>query len=248
MSFYINSTELKEAYFNGSEVSSIYYNGTLVWDSWEWPGWSAATWQDIYKLCKQKQAGSITAWPSDVVLGATKTVTLSTAVLGTSSTTMRIIGLDHDGSGTITFQTVNTLSTSTAWCSSTASASNAKWSTSIARIRCNTFYTYCEAKPYIKQVSKKTYYCESSTTSTLQTENIYCFLLSQSELTGSGLSEGSQYDYFTSTTTMKKNQTYWLRTTTDGSYTQAQRVTTSGVVSGLAKTTVSYLAPCFVIG
>ena len=103
MSFFVNNVELKEATFNQQEVKSIYFNTHLIWEAASWPGWANATWEDVYNLCKAKQEGEIIAWPNDVVLGATKETTLSTAVSGLTTYTMRIIGLDIDGSGIVTF-------------------------------------------------------------------------------------------------------------------------------------------------
>lgn len=260
MSFYINNTELKEAYFNGSEVKSIYYNNTLVWEeAIVWPtgdcNWETATWKDIYDLCKAKQAGTITEWPEDVVLGATKTLSLSTAVLGTSSTTMRIIGLDHDGAGTITFQTVNTLANTTKWASGADTPAAGSWSGSKSLVRsyCSDFYNYCEAKSYIKSVSKKTYFVSSASASKYQTTSETAFLLSQVELTGSGTysEEGSIYAYFNTTANRKKNAIHWLRTTKPDSYSYAARASTAGAVTFVSKASSSYqhaISPCFVIG
>lgn len=215
--------------------------------AFEWVGWSSATWEDVYNLTKAKQSGTITAWPDDVVLGATKALSLSTAVLGTSSTTMRIIGLDHDASGTITFQTVNTLSTKTKWTSDTGAGLPAyySWDNSQVRVECQNFYNYCEAKPYIKTVSKKTYYIGSGSSGYLEDFTETVFLLSQSEVFYSGLSEGSQYGYYD---TEVPNKAYWLRSTRDGSYKNAMKTTTDGDTDYSGKTTTEYISPAFVIG
>lgn len=268
MSFYINSTELQSAYFNGSEVSSIYYNGTLVWESgWKWPGWSSATWEDVYTLCKAKQSGEITAWPSDVKLGATKTVTLSTAVLGTSSISVRIIGIDIDGAGTITFQTVNTLANKTAF-----GSSNKNWIGSTARTLCQNFYNYCNAKPYIKTVSKGT--CTGTKTARTGTptyNNETVFLLSEREV---GLDKyalitvanstttkaectygvNAAYPYFTSDTTRRKSSGGYYRVWLLRSPYYQSDLSVIGIsTAGQAKTATYhlssyYLAPAFVIG
>ena len=142
MSFFVNNVELKEATFNQQEVKSIYFNTHLIWESFRWPGWANATWEDVYKLCKQKQEGRITAWPSDVVLGATKNTTLSSAVSGLTNYTMRIIGIDFDAPGVITFD-CNHLGND----SLTGSEMNIDDT-------CQNFYNYCDAKPYIKVLNK----------------------------------------------------------------------------------------------
>ena len=110
----------------------------------EWVGWTNATWEDIYNLCKAKQEGRITTWPSDVVLGATKETTLSSAVSGLTNYTMRIIGIDIDGVGVITFD-----------CNHLGNNSFTSTQSNITNI-CQNFYNYCDAKPYIKVLSKGT--------------------------------------------------------------------------------------------
>ena len=140
MSFFVNNVELNEATFNQQEVKSIYFNTRLIWEAASWPGWASATWGDVYNLCKAKKEERITAWPNDVVLGATKETTLSTAILGTSTFTMRIIGLDIDGRGVITFDSKYV----------TAESMN----TDLLDTYQYDFYKYCNAEPYIKPLNK----------------------------------------------------------------------------------------------
>ena len=170
MSFFVIFVELKEATFNQQEVKSIYFNTHLIWEaaSFGWVGWANATWEDIYNLCKAKQEGKITAWPDDVVLGATKETTLSTAILGTSTFTMRIIGLDIDGSGVITFDSkylpVETMDTS-----------------SLSTYQDN-FYNYCDAKPYIKVLSKGTAAASGNRYGAVTYADYYVWSLSEREV------------------------------------------------------------------
>jgi hypothetical protein len=58
--------------------------------------WNSATWADIQTLCKARANGTVTSsqFTSMVAIGNTKTTTLSTAVLGASSATMEVIGID----------------------------------------------------------------------------------------------------------------------------------------------------------
>lgn len=83
-------------------------------------------------------------------LGATKLVNLSTAVLGANAATMMVIGFNQDGENTTTFQTKGTLPIITAF------GDNAMWIGSTARTQCQNFYNACEAKSFIKTVSKGT--------------------------------------------------------------------------------------------
>lgn len=109
-------------------------------------------------------------------LGATKLVNLSTAVLGANTATMRIIGFNQDGENTTTFQTKNALPTTTVF------GSSAVWIGSTARTQCQNFYNACDAKSFIKTVSKGT--CPSANSSrngdvTYNDETV--FLLSERE-------------------------------------------------------------------
>lgn len=207
MSFFVNNVELKEATFNQQEVKSIYFNTHLIWEAASWPGWANATWEDVYNLCKQKQNGGITAWPDDVVLGATKETTLSTAVLNTSTFTMRIIGLDIDGSGIITFDSkylpVGTVDYD------------------LVDTYQDNFYNYCDAKPYIKALSKGTAAANNKRNGDVTYADYYVWSLSEREVNldkYSGISVANStlikaectygvnqpYPYFTSDETRKK--------------------------------------------
>lgn len=207
MSFFVNNVELKEASFNQQEVKSIYFNNHLIWESASWPGWANATWEDVYNLCKAKQEGRITAWPDDVVLGATKETTLSTAILGTSTFTMRIIGLDIDGSGVITFD-------------SKYLTAEAMIVNSLSTYQDN-FYDYCNAKPYIKSLSKGTAAADSKRNGAVTYADYYVWSLSEREINldkYSGISVANStltkaectygvnqpYPYFTSSDKRKK--------------------------------------------
>lgn len=263
MSFLINDTILKEAYFNQQVVKSVYYNNNLVWEAFTWPGWANATWEDIYNLCKAKQEGTIDAWPDDVVLGATKETTLSTAILGTSTFTMRIIGLDIDGEGVITFDsqyhtaqgmTISSLNTYQ-----------------------NNFYNYCNAKPYIKALSKGTAEKNTSRNGAVIYTDYYVWSLSERELNldeYSGISVANSsttkaectygvnqpYPYFTSDDTRMKTAAggsikyRWLTRsfctrTLFQTYTYPIVVTTTGTTDSVLDTDTNVrFSPCFAIG
>lgn len=257
MSFNVNDIAVKSAYFNGSEVKSIYYNGTEVWTSDTWPGWVNATWEDIYNLCKEIQNGDRAAWPADVVLGATKTTTLSTAVLGSTSVKMKIIGLDVDGTGVITFQSSNALANKVAFNSSSAFWSNS----SIRNTYCANFYNYCDAKPYIKTLSKITHYYASNQ-DTKGTYNETVWLPSRYEILAdttkveTTTNANGNYD----STQMKAVKyagdsgtsavEYWMRSYYSINGNSQQTFNSSTGVRGNQKTAeaAAYFAPCFAIG
>lgn len=258
MSFFVNNVELKQATFNQQEVKSIYFNTHLIWEAASWPGWANATWEDVYNLCKAKQEGRITAWPSDVVLGATKETTLSTAVLGTSTFTMRIIGLDIDGSGVITFD-------SQYFTNETAAES------SLSTYQDN-FYNYCDAKPYIKALSKGTAAANRNRNGAVTYADYYVWSLSEREVNldeNSGISVANStltkaectygvnqpYPYFTSNETRKK--TAAGSSGYKGWYTRSVYlfvgVGTMPIIvddDGTSNYTTSYrrFSPCFAIG
>ena len=211
MSFFVNNVELKEATFNQQEVKSIYFNTHLIWEAASWPGWANATWEDVYNLCKQKQNGEITAWPDDVVLGATKETTLSTEVSGLTTYTMRIIGLDIDGSGVVTFD-----------CNHTGDI-QLKDSQSDMNTTCQNFYNYCNAKPYIKVLKKGVARQDDWRNGAVKYTDSYVWLLSEREVNlnkYSGISVANStltkaectygvnqpYPYFTSDETRIKNK------------------------------------------
>lgn len=266
MSFLINNTILKEAYFNQQVVKSVYYNNNLVWEAFTWPGWANATWEDIYNLCKAKQEGKIDAWPDDVVLGATKETTLSTAILGTSTFTMRIIGLDIDGEGVITFD-------------SQYHTAQAMTVSSLSTYQDN-FYNYCNAKPYIKSLRKGTAEADTSRNGSVTYTDSYVWILSERELnldSYSGISVANStttkaectygvnapYPYFTSDDTRKKTAAgsstiygySWLTRSTNATtiffntYTYLVVVTARGKTENTSSDSTNVrFSPCFAIG
>lgn len=169
MSFLVNNIKLQELYFNNQMVKSAYYNNELVWasqiENYTWVGWDNATWEDIYNLCKVKQAGIITEWPSDVVLGATKYLRFSPAYSDPyedfihSGVDMILIGIDVDGPGVLTFHCANIIDK----CSVTGFyeagqeyGEDSYVYTAYTAESLRTFYNNCEAKNYIKPLAKVT--------------------------------------------------------------------------------------------
>lgn len=191
----------------------------------EWVGWANATWEDIYNLCKAKQEGKIDAWPDDVVLGATKITTLSTAILGTSTFTMRIIGLDIDGEGVITFDSQY----HTAQVMTISSLNTYQ----------NNFYNYCNAKPYIKPLRKGTAAYSTSRNGAVTYADYYVWSLSEREV---NLDEYSNISVANSTTTKAEctygvNQPYPYFTSDD-----KRKKTAAGSSTGYAWLTRSTYA------
>lgn len=205
-------------------------------------------------------------------LGATKLVNLSTAVLGANAATMMVIGFDQDGENTVTFQTKGVLPTNTVF------GSNADWIRSTARTHCLNFYNYCEAKDFIKIVSKGT--CSSthnyrSCPATYNDEMVW--LPSEREMgldtfaplsTANSTTSNAEctkgynaaYSYYTSNTTRVKYRMnadgtltttafhYWERSLYYNNATSACIVNSDGSAIYDAYDNNYYLAPAFVIG
>lgn len=133
-------------YVDNHTVSAMVYGklptkpATPVADGEEIP----YTWEEINAITL---AGKAQEYFS---LGSTKLVNLSTAVLEANAATMMVIGFDQDGENTTTFQTKGTLPTLITF------GSSAVWIGSVARLHCQEFYNACEAKDFIKTVSKGT--------------------------------------------------------------------------------------------
>ena len=110
------------------------------------------------------------------ILGTTKSVTLSSAVLGTTTHLIRVIGVDQDADNTVTFQTKNCLSEQTIF------GDSGVWIDSTARSLCQNYYNAFPGKASIKTIKKGT--CPSANSSrngnvTYNDETV--FLLSERE-------------------------------------------------------------------
>lgn len=109
MSFFANKISPTTITFNTEDVSTVYFQNTafmtepvLVWS--RWPGWDNSNLDDIYNLCKMKQAGIISDWPEDIKLGNQLSIpnwSSQGAVYYTFYAVL--IGIDIDGPGVLTF-------------------------------------------------------------------------------------------------------------------------------------------------
>lgn len=95
------------------------------------------------------------------ILGKTKSVTLNTSVLGTTTHLIRVIGVDQDADNTITFQTANCLNEATTWSTLAQNSSNttaARWDNAYckAHAMCEAYYNAFPGKEAIKTVIKGT--------------------------------------------------------------------------------------------
>lgn len=153
---------------------------TVSAEYWSWGadgGTVDAAWFAGLKNYLASHTGaSIKTSNGGAILGTTKSVTLSSAVLGTTTHLIRVIGVDQDANNTVTFQTKNCLSQYTSF------GSNAVWIGSTARSLCQNYYNAFPSKAAIKTVSKGT--CPSTDSSrngdvTYNDETV--FLLSERE-------------------------------------------------------------------
>lgn len=127
---------------------------TVSAEYWSWGadgGTVDAAWFTGLKNYLASHTGaSIKTSSGGAILGTTKSVTLSSAVLGTTTHLIRVIGVDQDADNTVTFQTKNCLSQYTTF------GSNAVWIGSTARTLCQNYYNAFPGKAAIKTVSKGT--------------------------------------------------------------------------------------------
>lgn len=153
---------------------------TVSAEYWSWGadgGTVDAAWFAGLKNYLASHSGaSIKTSNGGAILGTTKSVTLSSAVLGTTTHLIRVIGVDQDANNTVTFQTKNCLSQYTSF------GSNAVWIGSTARSLCQNYYNAFPGKAAIKTIKKGT--CPSTNSSrngdvTYNDETV--FLLSERE-------------------------------------------------------------------
>ena len=152
---------------------------TVSAEYWSWGadgGTVDAAWFTGLKNYLASHAGaSIKTSSGGAILGTTKSVTLSSAVLGTTTHLIRVIGVDQDANNTVTFQTKNCLSQYTAF------GSNAVWIGSTARSLCQNYYNAFPGKAAIKTVSKGTCPNYGSRNQDVTYNNETVFLLSERE-------------------------------------------------------------------
>ena len=245
---------------------------TVSAEYWSWGadgGTVDAAWFNGLKNYLASNSGSsIRTSNGGSILGTTKSVTLSSAVLGTTTHLIRVIGVDQDANNTVTFQTKNCLSQYTTF------GSNAVWIGSTARSLCQNYYNAFPGKAAIKTIKKGTCpnYGDRNQNVTYNDETV--FLLSEREFgldTYSPLSTANSttskaectqgknfaYSYYTSNAT----RIMYLGDTSTSSYGypwgRSRRYNYSGGVCGVNNNGIANngnydnscgLGPAFVIG
>ena len=162
---------------------------------WSWGadgGTVDAAWFNGLKNYLASNSGSsIRTSNGGSILGTTKSVTLSSAILGTTTHLIRVIGVDQDANNTVTFQTKNCLSQYTTF------GDNAMWIGSTARSLCQNYYNAFPGKAAIKTVSKGTCPDYGNRNQDVTYNNETVFLLSEREF---GLDSYSPLSISNSTT------------------------------------------------
>lgn len=152
---------------------------TVSAEYWSWGAdgstVDAAWFAGLKNYLASHSGASIKTSSGGAILGTTKSVTLSSAVLGTTTHLIRVIGVDQDANNTVTFQTKNCLSQYTIF------GSNAVWIGSTARSLCQNYYNAFPGKAAIKTVSKGTCPNYGSRNQDVTYNNETVFLLSERE-------------------------------------------------------------------
>lgn len=152
---------------------------TISAQYWSWGadgGTVDAAWFNGLKNYLASNSGSsIRTSNGGSILGTTKSVTLSSAILGTTTHLIRVIGVDQDANNTVTFQTKNCLSQYTTF------GNNAMWIGSTARSLCQNYYNAFPGKAAIKTVSKGTCPDYGNRNQDVTYNNETVFLLSERE-------------------------------------------------------------------
>lgn len=203
---------------------------------------------------------SLTTTSGSSIVGATKTVTLTSEVQGATTHLIRVIGVDQDGSNTVTWQTANCLPTTTVF------GSSAVWSSSTARTICTSYYNAFPGKASIKTLSKGTNTAYNSSSIAYTDETVflpsihemglasYTYAPTTGEYTN-GCSEA--YSYYSSNSSRIKYQSdssstaawYWTRSRYTSSSNTVCDVRTSGSAGSTGYNNASdRVAPAFAIG
>lgn len=245
---------------------------TVSAEYWSWGadgGTVDAAWFTGLKNYLASHTGaSIKTSSGGAILGTTKSVTLSSAVLGTTTHLIRVIGVDQDANNTVTFQTKNCLNQYTSF------GSSAVWIGSTARSLCQNYYNAFPGKGAIKTIKKGTCPNYGSRNQNVTYNDETVFLLSEREFgldTYSPLSTANSttskaectqgknfaYSYYTSNAT----RVMYLGDTSTSSYgypwersrgydrsDRVCRVNRNGTATYSGYGNSTGLAPAFVIG
>lgn len=232
--------------------------------TWEWGSetasgvGNASWWQGLSEWISTATTSQLEA-----CIGKTKSVTLSSAICGSTTHLVMCIGANIDASKTLTFQTKNCLPNCTVF-----AASNVGWSSSTVRNLCQQYYNYFPGKNYILSLSKgtNTTYNTSSVSYTTETvwlpsihEMGYAVSTSDYRPVGAEFTRNVSvpYQYYTSNTARQKKQSdsssttayYWTRSYVKSLADSRSAISGNGVASRYTynNTSAVRLAPAFTI-
>ena len=187
MSFKVNNAELKHIEYNSKPVHAVYYTSgeepILVWEK-EFDV-DTTEWGELKTIC-QRVASGVQTWPENIKLGVVKELKFTNS---TKVWYARIIGIDVEGPGTLTFQIFPYSAKATG--ASGAYYFNgpgkcahgpAGWDESTLREKCQEIYETCEAKKAIKPVYKYSTKQQTFPYNTSQLNEETVWLLSRYEL------------------------------------------------------------------
>lgn len=147
-------------YVDNHTISAMVYESGLP----EKPSAPIADGQEIPYSWDELNAIALSGKAADYVsVGAIKSVTLSEAVLGTTTHDVRVIGINQDNDQSITFQTKNCLATDTP-------PHTAIWIDSSIRTKCQNYYNAFPGKTAIKTVKKGT--CSNISTGSSRNDDV----------------------------------------------------------------------------
>lgn len=215
----VEATAITVSVSEGTNYTAASATLTIAAQYWEWGDQTAAGagnaewWAGLKNWVATASTSELSA-----CVGKTKSVTLTSAVQGTTTHLVTCIGynLDRDKSNTskntLTFHTTNTLATTTVF-----GTSNGLWRSSTVRNLCTSYYNAFPGKAQIITVSKGT--CTTTNSSQAGTPTYYdeqVFLPSDCEMGfpkganySNGLGYATSYDEFCQQNTSKTAYQYY---------------------------------------
>ena len=213
----------------------------------------AAWFQGLHNYLQSNAASS--SW-----IGDTKRVTLSSAVLGTTTHLIRCIDVNKDATRSVTFQTANMLNDYL----SNGFGSSTTWNTSYAKDYCEQYYNAFPGRAYIATIRKGTNTSYNSSSISYTNETVFIPSIHEMGLASYNYAPdtgeytqgvNSSYAYYTSNSTRIKKKGdngsadyYWTRSRSTGNSSSVCFVSKGGSGSRGFYSRSNYgLAPALVI-
>ena len=208
------------------------------------------------------QSNSVATINAQNWIGKTKSVTLTSAVLGTTTHSITCIDVNKDGNNTVTFQTTNMLNDYLA----NGFGNSPIYSSSYAKTECQNYYNAFPGKASIKTVSKGTNTSYNSSSIVYTDEAVFTPSIHEMGLTSYSYAPSTEeytngvssaYSYYSNNNSRIKKKGdsgsanyYWTRSRSSYSTSRVCRISNTGGASGTTSysSTTCGLAPAFVIG